>query len=82
MRLYKHGKVLYCLNIALISRSCFSLIIHSIATCLGARTVAAKALEWTRNHKVINHVCSDEEAVLACERFAGKQNFVFHFSLI
>lgn len=44
--------------------------ITSIATCLGARTVAAKALEWTRNHKVINHVCSDEEAVLACERFA------------
>ncbi|XP_020601719.1 serine dehydratase-like [Orbicella faveolata] len=44
--------------------------ITSIATCLGARTVAAKALEWTKNHKVINHVCSDEEAVLACERFA------------
>jgi len=46
--------------------------IHSVATCLGARTVAAKALEWTQNHKIINHVCSDEEAVLACERFAGK----------
>lgn len=45
--------------------------IHSVATCLGARTVAAKALEWTQNHKIINHVCSDEEAVLACERFAG-----------
>ena len=36
--------------------------------------MAAKALEWTKNHKVINHVCSDEEAVLACERFAGKFN--------
>ena len=58
--------------VVLASRSCFSLIIRSVATCLGARTVAAKALEWTRNHKVINHVCSDEEAVLACERFAGK----------
>jgi len=44
--------------------------ITSVATCLGARTVAAKALEWTQNHKIINHVCSDEEAVLACERFA------------
>ncbi|KAL9981852.1 hypothetical protein ACROYT_G010613 [Oculina patagonica] len=44
--------------------------ITSIAKCLGARTVAAKALEWTQKHKVINHVCSDEEAVLACERFA------------
>ena len=54
------------------------LFVNSIATCLGARTVAAKALEWTQNHKVLNHVCSDEEAVLACERFAGKQiSFVF-----
>ncbi|KAJ7387158.1 hypothetical protein OS493_004124 [Desmophyllum pertusum] len=44
--------------------------ITSVATCLGARTVAAKALEWTKNHKVINHVCSDKEAVLACQRFA------------
>ena len=54
--------------------TCFELLfvfIHSVATCLGARTVAAKALEWTQNHKIINHVCSDEEAVLACERFAG-----------
>ena len=54
--------------------TCFELLfvfIHSVATCLGARTVAAKALEWTQNHKIINHVCSDEEAVSACERFAG-----------
>jgi len=45
--------------------------ITSVAKCLGARTVAAKALEWTQNHNIINHVCSDQEAVLACERFAG-----------
>ncbi|XP_068679376.1 L-serine dehydratase/L-threonine deaminase-like isoform X1 [Montipora foliosa] len=44
--------------------------ITSVAKCLGARTVASKALEWTHNHKIINHVCSDQEAVLACERFA------------
>jgi len=44
--------------------------ITSVAKCLGARTVAAKALEWTQNHNIINHVCSDQEAVLACERFA------------
>ncbi|KAM7426516.1 hypothetical protein ABFA07_022214 [Porites harrisoni] len=44
--------------------------ITSVAKCLGARTVAAKALEWTQDHKIINHVCSDQEAVLACERFA------------
>lgn len=44
--------------------------ITSIAKSLGARTVAAKALEWTHKHKIINHVCSDQEAVLACERFA------------
>ena len=46
-------------------------LFNSVAKCLGARTVAAKALEWTNNHKIINHVCSDQEAVLACERFAG-----------
>lgn len=47
-----------------------------MAKCLGARTVAAKALEWTQDHKIINHVCSDQEAVLACERFAGKKGVV------
>lgn len=35
--------------------------------------MAAKALEWTHKHKIINHVCSDQEAVLACERFAGNE---------
>ena len=56
----------------------FSLFI-SVAKCLGARTVAAKALEWTQNHNIINHVCSDQEAVLACERFAGEKiSFPLH----
>ena len=55
---------------------CFLLI--SVAKCLGARTVAAEALEWTRNHKILNHVCTDQQAVLACERFAGKEIFLLH----
>ena len=60
----------------LVITKCPVLLFNSVAKCLGARTVAAKALEWTQDHKVINHVCSDQEAVLACERFAGKKGVV------
>lgn len=44
--------------------------IISVAKCLGARRVAANALEWTKNHTIISHACSDKEAVLACDKFA------------
>ncbi len=44
--------------------------ITSLATTLGARRVAAQALDWTRRHAVIPWVVSDRAAVDACLRFA------------
>ena len=44
--------------------------ITSLATTLGARTVARQALEWTQRHPVIPWVVSDRAAVEACLRFA------------
>jgi L-serine/L-threonine ammonia-lyase len=44
--------------------------ITSIATTLGARKVAAEALEWTKRHEIIPWVVTDREAVDACLRFA------------
>ena len=44
--------------------------ITSIATTLGARTVAQQALDWTRRHPVVPWVISDRAAVDACLRFA------------
>jgi L-serine/L-threonine ammonia-lyase len=44
--------------------------ITSIATTLGARTVAAEALAWSRKRKITPSVVSDRSAVLACLRFA------------
>jgi L-serine/L-threonine ammonia-lyase len=44
--------------------------IDSIATTLGARTVAAEALAWTHRHEVRNCVVTDKAAVDACTRFA------------
>jgi L-serine/L-threonine ammonia-lyase len=44
--------------------------ITSIATTLGARTVAPEALAWTRRHEIIPWVVSDRSAVQACLRFA------------
>ncbi len=46
--------------------------IDSIATTLGARTVAPTALEWaTQRHDVRCHVVDDRAAVRACARFAA-----------
>lgn len=45
--------------------------ITSIATTLGARTVARQALEWTHQHPIFPWVVSDRSAVEACLRFAG-----------
>ena len=44
--------------------------IASIATTLGARTVAQQALDWTRGHPIVPWVISDRAAVDACLRFA------------
>lgn len=44
--------------------------ITSLATTLGARTVAPQALEWTRHHPITSWVVSDRAAVDACLRFA------------
>lgn len=44
--------------------------IASLATTLGARTVAPKALEWAARHPVTPVVVSDRDAVEACLRFA------------
>jgi L-serine/L-threonine ammonia-lyase len=47
--------------------------ITSIATTLGARTVAQQALDWTRRHPIVPWVISDRMAVDACLRFADDQ---------
>jgi L-serine/L-threonine ammonia-lyase len=44
--------------------------ITSIATTLGARTVAQQALDWTRRHPIVPWAISDRAAVDACLRFA------------
>jgi len=46
--------------------------ITSIATTLGARTVAAEALAWTKRHPIIPWIVTDRAAVNACQRFAGE----------
>lgn len=43
--------------------------ITTLATTLGAATVAAEALAWTRRHAVTPWVVTDTDAVRACERF-------------
>jgi L-serine/L-threonine ammonia-lyase len=43
--------------------------ITSIATSLGARTVASEALSWTRRHAIIPWTVSDRAAIDACVRF-------------
>jgi L-serine/L-threonine ammonia-lyase len=46
--------------------------IASIATTLGARTVAPAALTWTQRHQIIPWIVSDRAAVTACLRFADE----------
>lgn len=43
--------------------------INTVASSLGAKQVASKALEWTQRHKIIPHVVTDESAVKACLNF-------------
>jgi len=44
--------------------------ITSIATTLGARTIAAEALAWTKRHPITPWIVSDHAAVTACQNFA------------
>lgn len=44
--------------------------IASVATSLGARTVTAGTLAWTRRHAITPWVVTDRQAVDACLRFA------------
>jgi L-serine/L-threonine ammonia-lyase len=46
--------------------------ITSIATTLGARTIAAEALAWTKRHRIIPWIVTDRAAVNACQRFADE----------
>lgn len=46
--------------------------ITSIATTLGARTVAAAALAWSKRHRVFPLTVTDRAALQACERFADE----------
>lgn len=46
--------------------------IDSIATTLGARTVAQEALSWTLRHPVTTWTVSDRDALNACIRFADE----------
>lgn len=46
--------------------------ITSIATTLGARTIAAGALAWTKRHRIIPWIVTDRAAVNACRRFADE----------
>lgn len=44
----------------------------SVAKCLGAKTVAARALECTQEFKIFSEVVDDAEAVSAVQRFLGE----------
>jgi L-serine/L-threonine ammonia-lyase len=44
--------------------------IETIATSLGARTVAQAAFDWTRRHDIHSVTVTDGQAVDACLRFA------------
>jgi L-serine/L-threonine ammonia-lyase len=46
--------------------------IDTVATTLGARTVAAAALAWTERHTIIPWIVTDRAAVQACLNFADE----------
>ncbi|NXK61560.1 SDSL protein, partial [Sylvietta virens] len=50
--------------------------ITSVATCLGAKTVAARALECARECQVISQVVEDTEAVAAVEQFLDDERML------
>ncbi|XP_067162975.1 serine dehydratase-like [Apteryx mantelli] len=50
--------------------------ITSVAKCLGAKTVAARALQCAREGRVISQVVQDAEAVRAVERFLDDERLL------
>ncbi len=50
--------------------------ITSIATSLGARKVCEQAFEWSRRHRILTEVVSDQAAVTACLRFMDDHRLV------
>ncbi len=46
--------------------------ITSLASTLGARTVAKELLDWTKRHRIVSRVVSDRAAVEACKQFADE----------
>jgi len=50
--------------------------VTGIATSLGAKTVARRAFEWTREHPIQSAVVTDAEAVSACIAFADEHRFL------
>ena len=48
----------------------------SIAKCLGSKTVCQKLFEYTKNHNIMSQVVSDQQAISACLKFAGGNNFI------
>lgn len=51
----------------------YPLLSPSVATCLAAKTVAARALECARECQIISQVVEDTEAVRAVEQFLGER---------
>lgn len=45
--------------------------IHTVATSLGAKTIAQQAFDWTKHHRIESVVVSDQEAIDAASRFAN-----------
>lgn len=49
-----------------------SYVFCSVAKCLGAKTVAQRALDCASECTIISHVVEDVEAVKAMEKFLGE----------
>lgn len=50
----------------------WSYFLYSVAKTLGAKTVGAQTLKVALEHPVFSEVISDQDAVIAIERFLGK----------
>lgn len=47
--------------------------IDTLATSLGAKRVAQAAFDWSKKHRIISQLVSDQQAVKACLKFADEQ---------
>lgn len=53
--------------------------LFSVAKTLGAKTVGAQTLKVALEHLVFSEVITDQEAILAIERFLGKSSSVIKY---